>query len=639
VGAYFIIESNMLSAQIIPVKRLPISLPYLDYSVPKELQKKIKIGQLVKIPFRNKELFGVVLSLKHPNTKTLKNINEIVFDNAVLPRQQLDFLQDMAEFYHVSLGYLLKGNLMPLQKRKLANTRTLKHKKKGRKPKLFIYQNQTEKRDYFSKKITANKQTLILVPELSAVNKILDILPKKVADKSVIITSAISKKELFDRWIQIWNGEKQVVIGTRRALFLPWFNLKQIFLDDESNPNYKSWDMAPRFHTRDAALFLIKNHACQLHIMTHTPTVETFYFSKNKIYNYSSNDSKNGLLKEKIQTKIIDMRDERKAGNYDFISDKLEEEVRKIDTGDMFFFLNRRGTSNYVGCRDCGNVMKCIKCKNSLTYHQDRNNLQCHYCKISKLMPRACSSCKGINMVMYGVGTQLAETKIRSLLGSNNKIPIIRIDSDAWSSLPHISNEETETLKEKRKIIIGTQMAWSYVDWKKLKLLVFLDADTSLYVPEYKVGENLLYLLRDAQYKLKTDTKFLIQTTHPDHLVFTSLSNPDNFYKQELQERRLLGYPPFKFMLKLFYGDKNSVIAENQANQVKEMLINLTKDKTSIIIIGPLEAVPYFNKGKYWQIILLKIKYNNYKSDIKALLPKLPIGWKADPNPNGILSI
>jgi crossover junction endodeoxyribonuclease RuvC len=280
-------------AHVIPAKRMPLSLPFFDYTVSEPDQSRIKIGQLVKIPFRNTEEFGIVYEIDAQTpikTKPLKTISSIVFEQPLLHKQQLDFLTEISDFYHVSLGFLIKTNLPPLQKRKLEKlksviaTHNITTTPVGTisKPQLCIYRTPTEKTDTLIKKITEHTdQTLILVPEMSAIKKITDILPPEIVERLSIITSELNPKELFAAWFAIWSGEKKIIIGTRAALFLPWQNLEHIILDDEGNPNYKSWDMAPRLHTRDAALFLAKNHRAHTTLLSHTPAVETLFFVKN----------------------------------------------------------------------------------------------------------------------------------------------------------------------------------------------------------------------------------------------------------------------------------------------------------------------------------------------------------------------
>jgi primosomal protein N' (replication factor Y) len=620
--------------QVIPARRMPLSLPFLDYSVPEEDRLKIKIGQLIKIPFRNKEEFGVILDIKSsatPNIKT-KLIKEIVFIEPVLTKEQLKFLVDISEFYHTSLGFLLKGNLLPLQARKLKKAFSPKRDSslvgKPSKPQVFIHKNEEEKKEIIFGKIKTDGQTLILAPELTAITKVTDLLSKNILDRIVTITSELSNKELFAKWLQIWSGEKDIVIGTRTALFLPWFNLKSIILTDEGNASYKSWDMAPRFHTRDAALFLSKHHGAELSILSHTLSVESYYFAKSKVYSTDHDLEIKSLNKT---TEIVDMKSQWRGGNHSLMSIDVLEEFKRIKTGHVVFFLNRRGTSSYVACRDCGEVLRCPHCKLSLTYHQDKKVLKCHYCKFLQPLPTACKKCSGVNIAAHGSGTQMAEELIKKITDKiSDTRPIIRIDGD--------ENELAKLRTEGDKIIICTQLAWAHLPWNKIKLFVFLDADAPLFIPEYKIIENLWQQLRDVQYKLHAESSFLVQTEHPEHQVFKSLYEPDIFYSQQLAERRVLGYPPYKYMLKLLTGNPKSVILDKETAKVYADIASLTKGLTGVKILGPLETSPYYHGGQYWQVILAKIGYENYKQSTKLLLAHVPENWKIDPNPNSLLS-
>lgn len=619
---------------VIPARRMPLSLPFFDYSVPKELETQIKIGQLVNIPFRNKEEFGVILDIKSsekPNIKT-KPINNVVFDEPIISKEQLNFLVDISEFYHVSLGFLLKGNLLPLQKTKLKKVSSCNRTANGvarkpTKPAVFIHKNEIEKTEILLKKISTG-QTLVLVPELTAIKKITDLLPENILNRAVTVTSELSTKEIFKKWLQVWSGEKDVVIGTRTALFFPWFNLTNIILTDEGNANYKSWDMAPRLHARDAALFLSRHHGAELSLLSHTLSVESFYFAKNKVYD-TGHDLKIPPLNK--TTEIIDIKSERRGGNFSLVSVDVLNELKKNKTSDVVFFINRRGTAGYVGCRDCGNVLKCPHCKLSLTYHQNKNILSCHYCQFSEPMPIVCKKCNGVNVASYGAGTQLAEELIKKITtATNDPRPVIRIDSD--------ENELAKLNSDKDQIIICTQLAWPYLAWNKIKLFVFLDADAPLFIPEYKIIENLWQQIRDVQYKLPEGSAFLIQTGYPEHLVFRSLYDPDLFYSEQLAERRVLGYPPYKFMLKLFSGNPKSAIIEGEAEKIKTVLLGLTKGLSGVKILGPLETSPYYQNGQYWQVILAKIGYENYRQTTKLIVANLPDNWKIDPNPNSLLN-
>jgi primosomal protein N' (replication factor Y) len=621
--------------EIIPARRMPLALPFLDYLVSAEDEAKIQIGQLVKIPFRNSEEFGVIFNIKKNNDNNqlkLKSITEVVFTKPILAKAQLDFLKDISDFYHASLGFLLKNNLPPLQKRKLKKLITdddnfTPKKLQREKPELIVYKTQEEKNEIILKNIDrASGQTLFLVPEVTSLEKIKTILPAESLDKAVFITSDLSPKEIFTTWIEIWSGIKKIIIGTRRALFLPWFNLTSIIIEDEGNPNYKSWDMAPRFHTRDAALFLSKSHGAKLTMLSHSPSVETYFFAQKKVY-----DAKNLEVKPFVKPiQLVDMRGERRIKNFSLLSQDLFEEFKNIKSGDIFFFLNRRGTVSYVACRDCGDVLKCPKCRLSLTYYHKTLHLVCNYCKHSEPIPLSCKKCHGTDVNMFGAGTQLAEDLIKKIMAEKKDYTIVRVDSDEKD----LSKLDTPG----NKIIIGTQLAWSRVDWAKIKLFAFLDADSSLFIPEYKIAENLWQQLRDMQFNLSAKAKIIVQTNHPEHLVFTDLFNPESFYSNQLDERRMLGYPPFKFLLKLVTGHHKEDMMQLETRKAMAKLANLTKNRTDITILEPIKTSPYYHDGQYWQVILAKIKYDNYKKNTNLILSQLSDNWKVDPNPNSILS-
>jgi primosomal protein N' (replication factor Y) len=623
-------------AKVIPAKRIPTSLPALDYIVPDHLKDTITIGQLVRIPFRRSEEYGVVQTLLEQNNeveqKKLKPISEIVFNQPVLTKAQLDFIFEISEFYHVSTGFLLKTNLPPLQKRKLKNTSSTAIFSKQlspapHKPVLSIFHTVEEKRrDLQSLIQPAPAQTLILIPEIADAQKIAGLLTPEINQRSIIISSELTPKELFAAWMEIWRGEKNVIIGTRAALFLPWHNLQQIILDDEGNQNYKSWDMAPRFHTRDAALFLSKHHGAPIHLLAHTPSVETMFFSEKNVY------ARAGTPIEPIRkpTQIVDMRAQRRLKNFSLLSHDALEEFNSHPTGDIFFFINRRGTVGYVGCQDCGTVLQCPHCNISLTYHQKNNTLNCHYCGWSEPMLSQCKKCAGTNVNMYGAGTQLAEDLVKKIMNAADTRTIVRIDSD--------QDARDKLRLPGEKIIIGTQMAWPHLAWERISLCVFLDADSSLFIPEYKIAEQVWQQLRNAQFNLPSNSSLVIQTDHPEHTLFAHLFDPQTFYAQQIAERRALGYPPFKFLLKLYYGspDRNAVTTETE--RMRQYLDDLTKTYPDITIRGPWEALPAYHNGQYWNVLLVKMNYENYKKTTKAITAQLPDAWKIDPNPNSILS-
>jgi len=384
--------------------------------------------------------------------------------------------------------------------------------------------------------------------------------------------------------------------------------------------------MAPRFHSRDAGLFLARAHRATLHLLAHTPSVETYYFTNKKVYDSPSAPNQPAANKKYL---IIDLREERRGRNFSPFSQLLLEKL-KIQTKDIFLFLNQRGSTTYVACRDCGEVERCPTCQYPLTYHHQGQTLRCHYCHYQRTLSASCPKCRGTNIVMRGAGTQKLEAEVKKIINSE-KIKVVRIDSD---------QPETADLDlPLPKIIIGTELAWSKINWKKLEWAAFIDADTSLFIPEYKISDELWQAIHDARYKLPPESKLIIQTAHPEHPVFQSLIKPEKFYEVELAQRQALGYPPFNFLLKIFCGFAAAATATNEAKKMRDLLVRLTKNNPDIKISPPLEMSPFYHKNRYWQTILIKINYRNYKQPTKLIVSLLPAPWKADPNPNTILSL
>lgn len=617
-------------AKVAPIRRMPKKISELDYLVPTQLKDKVTTGQLVIIPFRNRPLYGIITEFKENETEEargkLKSIEEIVWEKPALTLKQISFALEISEFYNTPLGFILQTCLPPLKKTKIKkskiNTADKMQPAIRQKPEIKLYKNSDDRKKIIQKIISKSGQTLILVPEVSAVFE-LD-LPTEI--KSVLVSADLSEKDFYDLWFKVRTEEIKVVIGTRRALFLPWSNLQTIIVDDEANPNHKSWDMAPRIQAKEAALMLAHAHGAKCFLTTHTPSVESWYFAKHNIYT-----NQDEIPVFDTAAELINMNDERRGHNYGFLSLELEDALKNVGAGDVFLFINRKGSSTYVGCRDCGYVAKCAKCTRGLVYHENTSTLDCHFCNIKMKMFLTCPKCHGVNMAMYGVGTQSLEKE----LAKNNNLnrldkKIIRIDSDTV--------EIYDKNYQGDKIIIGTQIALDKINWKNIKLMALVDADSSLFIPEYKVAENLWWQLRSIQAQLNKETKFLIQTGHFEHHVFSCLTKPSRFYGIETMERKTFSYPPFSYLLRLYNGEKTMELSKAAADQLYRHLETLTKSRHDITISNPLPFSPSYTKGLYWHGIVIKVSFEKYKQITKFFAENIPENWKFDPNPNNLLS-
>lgn len=620
---------------------MPLALPTLDYFLEGGASTKAAPGWLIKIPFRSKEIYGVIKSVLPENADNalkLKTISEVIGDGPLLAPPEIEYILTMAEFYHVSPGFLLKMNLPPLFRPILKkgvlsakppdHIRQLKLKNvAAAQTRLLLYKNKKEQKSYLAGLLEGGGQKLVIVPALPDIPRLLKILPAKTAKQVIRVSSALTNKELTAAWIRIKNEKDCAVIGTRRAFFLPWHNLTRVVLFDESNPNHKSYDMSPRFHARDAADFLARCHGAELILFSHTPSVESYFFAEEKTYaGYKMIPS--------IQTLpvLIDLKDERKNGNYGPFGREALEAIKETPHGDIFIFINRLGGGSYIVCRDCEEPLVCSHCGKPLTYLPAGKLLRCNRCRETRPMITQCDRCGSVRLKSWGVGTQSAEAELKKILDGKDARPIWRVDSDNEIDLQKIN-------KGGDKIIIGSEMAWPHINWEKVGLFIFLEADAPLFIPEYGASGNLFRLVRDAGFNLPATSRFFIQTAVPHHPLWQSLDQPEKFYKFQLAERKNLEYPPYTYLTRLLFGHREANIAAKEASRLAGILQNLTNAEFNIKINGPLETVPHYGRGKYWEVILAKIPFKYREEGIRQINEKLPPDWKTDPNPNTLLSI
>lgn len=617
----------MLFAEVIPAKRGKLGLPFFDYLIPSDLESRASVGQLVIVPLRSKKEYGVIRAIKSSSQaphKLIKPLDSLVSETPFLSPSSLKFFEEIAELYHASLGLVIKSALPPLQKRKLSkvilsNNTDVQQNNFG-KPKLFIYKNNDEKKDYILKNISIDGQTLILVPEQTDIEKMVELIKEK--NEIITVSGYQSEKDHFTAWFSIRRGDQKIIIGTRSALLFSFQNLRAILVDNESHPSHKSWDSAPRLNARDASLTAGKHYGAAVHLMSHTPSVETYYFSKRGVYEFSGSST---TPKLKHELEIINMNQEFRAKNFSPLSLFLEEELKK--GGGIFLFCNRRGSAAYVMCRDCATVFTCQNCNRPYTYHENRKMLVCHHCRLEETMSPSCKKCGGVTLAYYGGGTEKIAKEVRKIIGKT--WPIIEINSE--KNFP-------EKISDNNFVIVGTTYAMPYIEWDKLRLMTLIDADTPLFIPEFRSSETVFHSIRDADYNLPSTATLCLQTSHPDHPVYTGLFQPEIFYENEIKTRKLFGYPPFRYLLKLFYGAESKIASIQASNHLKQALSGLTKGSSDITISEPIELLPSFKDGKYWFSLVIRLPYGSYKQLSRQILKLVPDVWKVDPNPNTLLS-
>jgi primosomal protein N' (replication factor Y) len=621
--------------KVIPLRRMPLKIPWLDYMVPDELKNKIKIGALVAIPIRKQISYGIVAAFGPSQVlkkMSVKEINGIFFDGGpLLSEQIINFINEFSNFYRVSPGFVLKNAFFKLTKKNLgliADRIKIKLNNKQaraiKKPILFNFETENEKYQRIIELCEHQGQKLILTPTTEQAKEIFLKLSQKINNKIVLITGETSDKQYFENWLEIRNNNKIIAVGTRRAIFLPWIDLQTIIMDDEGNFLHKSWDMAPRFNSHDAILIMSKFTASAIYFFSQTPSVESYFFGKKNIY-----ASEGAITACKNPTPIfLHKRNKNHYKKYQIIDEDIIEAITNSKKN-AFIYINKKSSYASVICQDCGNNFQCDNCKRSLNYSKKSNLLTCEFCGIKKELPFTCPKCENANYVFLGAGAESVAAEISAKM-SHKKIIII--DKESLCSVSLLNDKEA-------KIIIGTDYAWLRINWDDINIFAMIDPDFSLILPEYKATEDLWQKIRQAQILLPKNASYFIQTANAEHPVFKGIYEPDYFYAKELTERKKFGYPPFKFLIRLLVGLSTQSASVQEAKNFYNKLKNLTNQCNNVTISNPLKSNPPYFRAKYWHIILVKADYANYKKITSKIAEITDQTWKFDPNPNNILSI
>lgn len=614
-------------AKVAPIRRMPSSLGLFDYETD-ETDTEVKPGQLVKVPFRGSDIFGIVYDTNSESQlDNIKPISSVVHQTPVFSTKRLNFFKDLSELYNISLATQTKLGFLPLQPRKLKQIE-LEHLNDTDTQNSFenrfqLYRDRTQHKEIYSNLEGAG---LVLVPQTRFIDEIKSLLPKKYKDNIVTWHSELNQKERFNRWLKIRNNGAELIIGTRSSVFLPFQNLDHIVIDHEHKENHKHWDQAPRFHSLDVAENLQQLHSSDITFCTYSPSCKSYFqIHKDKIEAKPDTEERITKMVED-EPNLINMKQARKAGNYGPFADVVRNKLQNTD-GDSFVFINRLGYSRAIVCKECGYTAECSRCNLPYIYHKNQQRLKCHYCNINKNAPLACPECSEDVVEQRGMGTEAIEEELEDIVETEVK----RIDSNI---------DEIELKEDEDYTIVGTEKALKYIRWERTDTIVFANIDSQLRFPEFKTSEKVWGLIQDVNYARKDDSDFFIQSINPGQLVLKSLSEPDRFYRMDLNSRKNLSYPPYKYLLRYFYGTEKESKAEQKARDLYSKLSEkLTEEyKTNIIIAEPKEMHPKYYRGSYWRMILVKLPRNNWRKELKWLNSFVDTDWKVDPNPISVLS-
>ncbi len=600
-------------AQIIPLTRLKRGLNYFDYKIPSDLLSQIKIGQVVQIPFRNKNIKGVILDLVASSkfkSEKLKSINKIIDQSPFLTSWQIKLVDYLSDYYFVSLAVLaqmmipeIPKKAKPSQDKFLSDLDFLSIPEAdisidqyyiAQNPVLLKYYKFVEKIKVYlaliNKVLSQNKQILIIVPLLADIKKIYQYLGN-YKDITSVFLNDLPKNKYWQEWQRIKNGQAKIIIGTRSAIFAPFKNLDLIIVDDEDNENHKQEEPNPRYNVKDVALKLKEILNIKVIFSAQTPSLNSLYQIRQNKWQYFET----AKVTELPQTKIIDLQAEYKKGNYSIFSEELEQKIiyNLKRAKKTFLFLNRKGLATLISCKDCGYLASCPVCQLPLTYHQSKE-LVCHHCGYKQSLFLFCPQCQGPNIKLTGTGTEKVEQEAKKIFP---QAKIIKIDIDT----PYTGDLSVAD------IIIGTQFAFDFINWPEIATIGVINADTLLYLPDYRSIERTYNLLNKIILFLNNSSQeVLIQTLSPQNYVFESLKNPGTnlFFEKELEERIALNYPPKVKLVKLIYQSIEFNYGQKDIVSIYQDLLEKTKG-LNVIINPPALAYTQQVRGRWrWQIII-----------------------------------
>jgi len=482
--------------------------------------------------------------------------------------------------------------------------------------------------------IESGRQAIILVPEISLTPQTVGIFKGYYGNRIAVIHSSLSNGERFDAWRRIKNGDVDVCIGTRSAVFAPFERLGLIVIDEEQEHTYKS-DMSPRYHARDVARFRAAYNKAVMLLASATPSLESYYKAKSGAYTLVE-------LKERYgdavlpKTKISDLRlDLAKTSGLSVIGESLYKAMTESleRKEQVILFINRRGYNNLVSCAMCGKAITCPKCSVSMTFHspgrvfadEGENAMQarvkngwltCHYCGAREKVPKVCPECGSEHIQHLGFGTQKVEEELRLLFPDKK---VMRMDADTTSTKFAFDDMLDRFRNGEADILLGTQMVTKGHDFPNVTCVGVILADASLYLDDYRANERTFDLITQVTGRAgRSDKKgcAVIQTYNPEHqiLQYASTQNYVDFYNNEILLRRSYVFPPFcdVLLITLTSTSENELLKAcvHLNSTIKEMAEKEDKNNLALNVFGPFEASVYKINEKYRMQFVVKCKNN-----------------------------
>ncbi|HJD03526.1 MAG TPA: primosomal protein N' [Candidatus Mediterraneibacter caccogallinarum] len=426
--------------------------------------------------------------------------------------------------------------------------------------------------------VDQGKQAIVLIPEIALTYQTVMRFYRRFGNRVAIMNSRLSAGERYDQMMRAKAGQVDVMIGPRSALFTPFPDLGLIVIDEEHEPTYKS-EQTPRYHARETAIRRAETEGASVVLGSATPSMEAMYRARRGEYVLFEMKNRS-RMQQMAEVYTVDMREELKNGNRSILSTKLKELMEdRLEKGEqIMLFLNRRGYSGFISCRECGHVVKCPHCDVSLSVHRD-GKMRCHYCGYEQPKITVCPECGSRYIGEFRAGTQQIEDMVRATFPQAR---VLRMDMDTTRQKDAHEKILSAFANEEADVLVGTQMIVKGHDFPNVTLVGVLAADMSLYTGDYRSGERTFQLLTQAAGRAgrgERPGEAVIQTYDPSHYAIETAAKQDYkaFYEEEIRYRELMGYPPTEQLLAVFVSGEDEALLEKGCHYLREYILRVIR--------------------------------------------------------------
>lgn len=476
-----------------------------------------------------------------------------------------------------------------------------------------------------------NKQVLYLLPEIALTTQLISRLQEYFGEKIAVYHSKYNVQERVEVWnnVLMAKHKAQIVIGARSALFLPFADLGLVLIDEEHESSFKQFDPAPRYHARDAAIVLGNLHKSHILLGSATPSVESYNNVKTGKYGYAEINRRYGnVLMPDME--LVDIKEaHRKKRMKGHFSERLMEEIATaLDEGEqVILFQNRRGYAPILECLTCGHTPQCPNCDVSLTYHQFRKQLRCHYCGYHAALPESCLACGGPDLDTKGFGTEQIEQEVIKLFPAAK---VDRMDLDTTGGKHAYEKIITRFEQQELDILIGTQMLTKGLDFRNVSLVGVMNADALLNFPDYRAHERSFQLLTQVSGRAgrtKKRGKVIIQTYNPYHQILKQVTSGEyeQMFSEQVYEREQFKYPPANRIIRITFKHKNF----NVLNEASDWFGSALRTNYGGTVLGPEYPPVARIRNQYLKHVLVKIAKGDSATRTKQNIKRIEKSFNA----------